>query len=82
MHLPVAAGAQRVQARDAHQHTGIALCSQSHKPTQRPSGTRTHLAQTRNGKQSVTRKKTCEKLGACNCRTFHRPRLLPWESVL
>ena len=50
MHLPVAAGAQRVEARDAHQHTGIALCcsivlsiSQAH--------TTPLCGPTRNGKQ-------------------------------
>ena len=57
MHLPVAAGAQRVEARDAHQHTGIALCcsivlsiSQAHttplsvaqRGTENSSGTAVH----------------------------------------
>ena len=71
MHLPVAAGAQRVEeARDAHGDCIVLSISQAHT---------TPLNAERKPGQG-TRKKTCEKLGACNCRTFHRPRLLPWES--
>ena len=54
MHLPVAAGAQRVEARDAHQHTGIALCCSIVLSISQAHTTPLCAGPTRNGKQFKT----------------------------